>query len=138
MSTGKFSLRMCEEELQCTEYNEPMVEFCTATPLPDMQMKEVGTSVDFAYCAGHNRKGDRCHNVVNKSICPFCDLHLQQGRKKLVIGARPECQGTVLGAVHGAQLKNPECLTKLAQRTPKTKKPQSLGAAHSLAVLLER
>ena len=94
------------------------------------QMKAVGVSVDFAYCAGHNRKGERCQNVVNKSTCPFCDHHLQQGRKKLVMGARPECQGTVLGAVHGAQMKNPECLTKLSQRTPKRKRPQSLGTEH--------
>lgn len=102
-----------------------------------MQVKEVGDSADFAYCAGHNRKGDRCQNVVNKSTCPFCDHHLQQGRKKLVMGARPECQGTVLGAVHGAQIKNAACLTKLSQRTPKKKKPQSLGALSPSPAVIE-
>eukprot|EP00892_Ulva_mutabilis_P010233 jgi/Ulvmu1/7582/UM038_0005.1 len=97
------------------------------------QMKEIGASIDFAYCAGHNRKGDRCQNVVNKSTCPFCDHHLQQGRKKLVMGARPECQGTVLGAVHAAQIQNPACLIKLSQQTPKKKKPQSLDQMKKFA-----
>jgi hypothetical protein len=114
--------------------------FTTVTPLVAVwhdtlishwkQVREVGTSVDFAYCSGHTKKGDRCRNVVNKSKVEFCDWHLSQGHKRLAIAARPECTGTVLGATAQAKFKENRHVGK-APFPHLESAPKTLGASQS-------
>ncbi|KAK9822065.1 hypothetical protein WJX74_004625 [Apatococcus lobatus] len=49
----------------------------------DLQLIRVGTSSDFGFCQGRKRDGQPCRNTVNKSICAFCDCHVQGEYRKM-------------------------------------------------------
>ncbi|KAK9866697.1 hypothetical protein WJX84_010403 [Apatococcus fuscideae] len=49
----------------------------------DLQLIRIGTSADFGFCQGRRRDGQPCKNTVNKSICAFCDYHVQGEYRKL-------------------------------------------------------
>jgi hypothetical protein len=104
-------------------------------------VREIGTSVDMAFCKGTTRAGAQCRSVVNRRLHgAFCDSHLSQERDRIAMGVRPECKGTLLmtafdrGAKHmqrrveGAAVGR-SWQEKIAQTTPKKYARNSTSAS---------
>lgn len=49
----------------------------------EAQIKKMGKSRDYGTCASLRNDGQRCNNVVNLSLCKFCDCHVGKEMQKM-------------------------------------------------------
>ena len=56
--------------------------YATISSNDESQLLLVGTSKDFGTCGTFTKQGNKCTNIINKSMCNKCKYHVMQEHKK--------------------------------------------------------